>query len=835
MSKVSDSYDTLIRGVSQQVPHDRVVGQHWEQDNLISDPVRGLSRRHGSAYMDHKLLAGPITAADRADAANRAEQTIFVDGVEYGFHYREAAAPGSQLYPLVVENKETRKFVTVEPYDVATTTVLGNGVSTITAAGRFVLLASSSRPVEYTTASGTSSSSDQHVVWIRGGANSRTFKVFVNIGGVEQTFAYTTLAAYYGGALDTSDIPLFLPTPPNPANTPNPEYAKLVNDRVNAYNTAVSQYISTVARDITPENIAQKLAALIAAAGIDATADGPYIKILSTNTVVTADDGGNGDFMRAISNEISAAELVTPRHYPGKVVKVVPKQAGSLAFYLRADAAGGGTAFGEVIWREVAGLVVQPTWVFAIGLFKNGIFYVASSTADLAFQTGTAVPGLNQSSAGDTDSSPIPEFFGRTITHMRMFQDRLMIIAGSTVFMSKSGDYFNFFRKSVLTVADDDPIEVFAQGTEDDVITGGVQHDRNVILCGQRYQYIVPGRENMTPRNPYVGVQATYEDANLTTHAVAGSLLFFCQRREKRLTLQQMSPGAVADRLDAFDVSSQLDGYLTGNPRQIVAMTAPGVVFVRTAELTNGFYVYSYLDTSDQSERLFDSWSRWTFDSSLGTLLGLSQDDSGLLAITVRDTNLGPALVLDRFVRETGPSEFPYLDSHMPAGSNLHAVTDNACIAFDTTSERHLLGTTLALRATLEAQFPSDLGALHTGTLYTSFGTLTSPYIRDHKDKIILDARLTISKLTVSMSNTSAVVVELSHDLGVTWKTAKSWIYRPVGGWILNTQGVAAEAAITVPVMKENKAYRARISSRSWLPLTISVVEWAGQAFTNRR
>lgn len=831
MSKVSDSYDSLIRGVSQQVAHDRVVGQHWEQDNLISDPVRGLSRRHGSLMVDRNPLTLAISAADRADASARMEQTVFVDGTEYAFHHRPGPQPGSQLAPVIVVNKETGKFVPVVSDGTATDTVLGAGVSSITAAGKFVLLSSVSTPVAYTTSDNMAASSDQHVVWIRGGANSRTFTVFVNIAGVETKYEYETLAAFYGGTLDTSDIPVF--DPPG-STTPNPQYGKLVNDRVNAYNTAINLHISAVAKDITPENIATKLTALMVAGGLAATAEGPYIKLISANTTVTTDDGGNGDFMRAVSKEVTAAELVSPRHYPGKVIKVVPKAAGSLAYYLKAEASGGGTAFGEVVWRETAGINVSLSWVFAIGIFKTGSFYVASSPSALATLTGETVPPIEPASAGDADSSPIPEFFGRNITHMRMFQDRLMIIAGSTVFMSKSGDYFNFFRKSVLTVADDDPIEVFAQGTEDDIITTGVQHDRNVILCGQRYQYIVPGRDNMTPRNPYVGVQATYEGANLAPHAVAGSLLFFCQRREARLTLQQMAPGAVADRLDAFDVSSQLDGYLTGTPRQVVAMTAPGIVFVRTSELTNGFYVYSYLDAAGNSERLFDSWSRWTVDASLGTLLGITPDDSGLLAVTVRDTSEGPALVLDRFVRETNPDTAPYLDSRQPAAESVH-IGDAAAIAFDSTSERHLLGTSLELRETLEAQFPEDVGALQVGTLFDSYVTLTSPYIRDRDDKIILDARLTISKLTVSMSNSAAVIAAISHDLGKTYKTAKSWIYRPVGGWILNAQGVAEEASVTVPVMKENKAYRARLSSRSWLPLTISVVEWSGQAFTSRR
>lgn len=112
---------------------------------------------------------------------------------------------------------------------------------------------------------------------------------------------------------------------------------------------------------------------------------------------------------------------------------------------------------------------------------------------------------------------------------------------------------------------------------------------------------------------------------------------------------------------------------------------------------------------------------------------------------------------------------------------------------------------------------------------------MTSPYIRDRDDKIILDARLTVSKLVVSLSNSAAMIAELTTTRGETWVPAKSWTYRSAGAWVLNTQGIAEEATVTVPVMKENKTYRARISSRSWLPMTVASVEWSGQAFTSRR
>jgi len=438
LSRVSDSYASVIRGVSEQVPHDRIPGQHWEQINLNSDPVRGLSRRHGSLQQDTLPLLQPITEADTTDACSRQEQTIFVDGLEYAFLYRPLDVPGSQLNPLIITAKDSRKFVEVITADAETGTILGEGVSTITAAGRYVLLASAVRPVTHTTTNNMTPTSDKHVVWFRGGANSRKFTITITdtLTSTDKTYEYSTLPAYYEGALDTSDIPV------------DANYGKNVNDRVNAYNTAVNQHISAVAKDITPSNIAAKLAAKIVLDYPTARADGAYVIVEHANIIVTAEDGGNGDFVRPCSMEVTAAELVTPRHFPGKVIKVVPKSAGSLAYYLKADSVSGSTAFGEVVWRETAGLGITLGWVFSIGMFIGGKFYVARSPALLATLTGTEVPPIEEASSGDTDSNPIPEFFDRKITHMRMFQDRLMIVAGSTVFMSKSGDYFNFFRMS---------------------------------------------------------------------------------------------------------------------------------------------------------------------------------------------------------------------------------------------------------------------------------------------------------------------------------------------------------------------------------------------------
>lgn len=796
---------------------------------MISDPVRGLSRRHGSVRCDSMPLPAVAGADEFEDASTRREDTIFIEGVEYGI-FRKPAASVTHLQPIIVVNKDEQKLVPVvfSPEGLHT---MNRGVSTICTVGKYVLFGSARNPASAVVTDNVKGSAHQHSIWIRGGAYSRTFVLTATTAaGIEKQYTYTTMKSYYDKPLDTSDIPHLDPADPT---KPNPNYNKLVNDRSNAYNSAVNKHIADAAKDITPENIAKKLCDLLKVDHPQSSTVGPYIATRAYGVTLSIDDGGNGEFVRASSKDVDSPEQLTPQHYPGKVMIVQPKAAGSIPYYMQATSATGATGFTEVVWKEVAGEIVRPSFMFMMGMFRDGTLYVGHTPSNLRLLTGDdSIPMFELSTSGDTTNRPLPNMFGRVITYMQSFQDRLLIVAGSTVFMSRTGDYFSFFPSSMLLIKDDDPIEVFALGTEDDTITAGVQMDRNVVLFGKRYQYVVSGRERITPRNAYVGVAATYKGSHIVPPSVGGALMFFCQRRENRLTMQQMQPGSVADRLDAFDVSAQLDGYLHGTPQQLIAQTSPSVVFIKTKERTNGFYVYSFLDSNDQTERLYDSWSRWEFDKRLGVLVGITSDDSGLLAVTVRTTSAGSSLVLDRFSRETDTADRPYLDSQVDYVERDGASTH---VAYKAQSERAWIGSATDGAQRLVQAFPTQAEYLTSGVLYDSYVELTSPYLRDAKDRVILDAKLTVTKLTVSLANSAAMVGELTVNEGRTWKQAVNWLARKAGGWVLNTQPVETQKTLPIPVMKDNKTYRVRMRSLDWLPLTISVVEWAGQAFTSRR
>jgi hypothetical protein len=846
MAKYTGSYESLIRGVSEQVPQDRYVGQHWAMDNMVADPVRGLARRQGSEMISEKVATGVFTTdTTKADIATWKEFTFFINSVEYSLMYRpEGKVPGSTAKGILCVNKDTGQVLDlVVPASEVTLLngLLDQGISAATNIGKYLCLAPRSTVPQYATSDEVQVFKQWSAAWIKQGAYSRTYTVGAVMSGTGVWRAtYTTPASYYPGVLNTSGVP-----------STATDYVKQINDLVYAYQTAVNQWIGSAAAAIQPQNIALNLAVnLNTVSGLPlCVQQGSHVLIgYAGASDILVDDGGDGTYAKAIGQEVESIADLSPIHVTGKVVRIRPRQGTQDGvYYVKAYARDQTTAFAfkEVTWKETAGVRVVPGFVFMTGQIIGSTLYLASGPQALATLTGDAFPNLYaEASAGDLDTSPLPGFFGKRIDHLSSFQDRLMIVSGATVHLSRSGDYFNWFRQSALSILDDDPVEVYALGSDGDTITDSVMLDRSLVLFGKQQQYAMDGRSALTPRTAYIAVQSAHEDSNICPPTVSGNFIFFTQQRNSRLTVQQMQTGDYADSFRAFDITTQLDGYLSGTPRQIVAMTSPSTLAIRTEEFPNGWYMFHYLDSADKTERLYDSWSRWYSDPSLGTLIGITNHNGNLLALWLRDNSDGTAkYVLDRYYREASYPGRPYIDS----GRNYTNITGTirpgwigaeksvAVYNKNAANSLSLVGDTLANVATTAA-LGGGSANLILGVLYDSYVEPTAPYVRDSKDKAILDGRLTLSAMKITVAQSSAMRAYLrSNDEAAPGALITDWIYREAGTWTLNTQQVAMSATIPVHILREIREFRLRLAARNWLPFTLSSIEWSGQFFTQRR
>jgi hypothetical protein len=290
------------------------------------------------------------------------------------------------------------------------------------------------------------------------------------------------------------------------------------------------------------------------------------------------------------------------------------------------------------------------------------------------------------------------------------------------------------------------------------------------------------------------------------------------------------------DSAESFPASAQIGNYIAAPVAQLeIVPTAPSIVMVRSRGTTNGLGVFFYLDTPEGRKQ--DAWSKWEFGSLNGYLLGVKHTPAGVLLFWLR---LGAGstwrIVADLLPMSADLSALPYLDSMRPIAVVNAATSDitNAApapwsLAFDNTTDRFLIGTTLPDRASLSTEYPTEYSSAWVGVPFDSYLIPTNPFHKDAAGKAVLSGRFVITKHSVAFKDSSGCIVSITSG-----EATEDYAFNArVLGDILNTIGkVPISSTIhSIPVGRETREYSMTIKSRKWFPFTLVNMEWTGQSY----
>lgn len=845
MAKVSGAYKSLVRGVSQQVPEERLPGQHTEQVNMLSDPVRGLVRRPGTVNICEGGggVASGVNVADwQTDLSTHfASRDIVLDTREFTVHTRRPGLTGPAVPVVMLERGGALDGESIPTsLTPGAAALLNAGVVGHAVVGRFLLLAHTST-IAYVADPQWDNAANNRiaVAHVRTGNYSRTYTLRLKVtGGTELLASYTTPTASYQGVLDTSDIP-----------ADATDYQKQVNDRVNAYQAAVTQWLGTAAAAIQPQAVAQALVAAANAAGFGAalgtpvTRSGSVLNLSAVGAVtietLRADDGGDGSSLRLTWKTVEDAAFLPPLGVVGQVMRVQPKDDGEV-YYLKATSTA--TGLQPVVWQEAAGVSGVISSPFCVAVLHNDVLYIAENATALQAQLDTAaasitVPPIAERNTGDEDSNALPYFAGRAITYIGVFQDRLALASGPVMNFSRIGDYFNFFKATVLTSKDDDPVEVYSTGSENDVIRHGVFFDRNLVLFGDKQQYPLSGKVPLTPATATMIQSSSHKDATVVRPISQGDLVFYSKVDDQSVNVYQIAVGNVDDTTNSTEVTQQLDTYITGTPLDMLGLSMPNTVVIRTDAAPHSLFILRYLDTLSQ-ERVLESWSRWDFSPALGPIVGIGAHKDRLRITYARSNAAGTSLYLavDEAFMVPGQQLRPHLDSLRPepvaaASPAWHAMW----CAFG--SSPGAAQKWQGIRSNDSAQLFAEVGTgpgCWAGVPFDAYATLTSPYPRDRSDAVISTGRTTVAQLVISYANTGALDVFI--DSPYEQASALRFVGNVIGSDTNRVGEISLQRGVQSAVIgREVRDYSASIRAIDWYPMSVTAIDWVGQYFNNTR
>lgn len=599
MPLINTSLPNLVQGVSQQPSTMRFEGQCEEQINALSSVSDGLKKRPNTRYVKN-LVSSAIDEGAFVHFINRDK---------------------NERYVVIINNNTIQAFDLVAGgYPVT----IGGSSSVAIGSSDYLYLGGSKKPADYIKAltvgdntfllntdktvgrlTGTNDKSPSHT----SSAATNKALIFVKQGHVKARYSVkikhgsnTIKAAYQSSG--TGD-------------TIKSQAGRIANGLNSALNSALGEVtghgftlgtvesINTNASNTTGEFINYEDSS-------EASTSSNYLYPLfdisradGTPFEITVSDSKSGTALGVAYKEVGAITDLPKVAPDGFKIKVRgDAEAGEDDYYVKFQ-----TNDGSTTGVSDGGWVEDVGFDEFISLDSTTLPQKLVNTGAYTFTLGACTWATKQ--AGDDDTNPFPSFYNKIISNLFFYKNRLGFLSEGSVILSEAGEYFNFFRTTVRSLLDADPIDVDVASTKVNKLKSAVGFQENLILFGERGQFVLKGGELLTPKTVSITPITNYETDTSTTPLELGSYIYFPFNRGSFSGVREFSTNINTDSYDSLEITSHVPQYIPSNILDMAGSTTENLICLVSSSDTKSMYVYKYYWSGEQ--KVLSSWSQFTF------------------------------------------------------------------------------------------------------------------------------------------------------------------------------------------------------------------------------
>jgi hypothetical protein len=353
-----------------------------------------------------------------------------------------------------------------------------------------------------------------------------------------------------------------------------------------------------------------------------------WIKSRTTSPLdfdITVEDDFAGDGMTLIRDTVERFEDLPPTAPHGYMVKVkgIPESSYD-DYWVKFEAEDGD--FSRGVWVET----VAPGIKYQIDPASMPILVIRNDQGSFVVKLadGTSATGVPDSASylwadrlvGDEDTNPEPSFLGKTyystgpkIEGLVYFQGRLGAVSGENIIFSEAGQFFNFWRTTVLDLLDTDPVDIASSSPKSGAIRAVVPFNRDLILWSSTNQSVLRTGDTFTPKSVAIATAADYENQSSICRPVSSAnSIFFTYNNGGYVGLRELVPQPALDgSYLANDLTTNVSRYIYGLPNSLAASTHDNIVALIA---DRKLYLYRYLAINN--ERAQSAWVRCEFEDS---------------------------------------------------------------------------------------------------------------------------------------------------------------------------------------------------------------------------
>ena len=695
MALITVPIPNMLNGVSQQTPGLRFATQAEAQVNAYSSPVEGLGKRPPTEHVA-KLYdgnSGTINSAfthviDRGDGTERYVVTIVggqikvfdIDGIEKTV----VLGSGASAY-LTDFQSQSYKAVSVGDY----TFILNKT--------RTPALASDLTPARPNGA----------LIWVKQGAYGTKYTVSGYVGVSHTSTAgstgsgYLTAAASYANSNNgMTSTGTAVPGESFPIGTSHADSSRIAAQIVQdlsftnstpAGNTAFNWKIRRgTSIYVEPQNTTP--------------APDPFD--------INVSDGISGSGLGLVYKSVASFSELPSLARDGMLVEISGLPESSQDNYwvkfvakdpVYTDDVGSYPNISEGTWEEDRAPQIKykynySTMPHVLIRQSDGTFIFKQADGITPSGTGTGYPaGRDYSGAkwsdrlvGDDTSNSAPSFIGNKINDIFLFRGRLGFLAGENIVLSEVSQFFNFWRTTVATLLDSDPIDVGSSYPSITIFRSAVAFAERLVVFSDQTQFILTGNPNLTPGTAVLNVISNYDCLNIPRPAVAGESIFFAFDRGGYSGVREMiaNPDDTS-LLVAPDISAQVPKYINGKAVMMSSSTHENLLAVLADGDQKKVYIYKWLNSGN--ERIQSSWSEWTINShpsSFESVLGMAWSKSTLFLVIQRSHSVNlEKITVEPNRKDTNSKFVTCLDrrlSHSQVGRVYDLATNKTTISLPT-------------------------------------------------------------------------------------------------------------------------------------------------------
>lgn len=358
---------------------------------------------------------------------------------------------------------------------------------------------------------------------------------------------------------------------------------------------------------------------------------------------ITPIDGLSGEGIGVVHREVSSITdlpLVAPHGHKVKVVG--DSELGQDDFYCE---------FNVTSEEIVVGEVGQGTWVECAGALVKGTIDETTMPRQLinvkenVFQIRRMSFGSLQ--AGDGNTNPSPSFINNKINNMFLYKNRLGLLCRDAVILSESGfggfdsllnrQSFNFFRTTVSTLLDSDPIDVMVSSSRVTNLKAARGFQENLILFAENGQFALKGGDLLTPKTVSINAITNFSYEDQVEPLPLGSYIYFPFTRGAFTGVSEFTVNASTDNYDSVEITEHVPSYIPKNIIDIAGTTSEDTLALLSGDEKSTLYIYNYF--WNNSQKVLSAWSKFTFT---GEIRGIEFIESTLYAVITNngETNL---------------------------------------------------------------------------------------------------------------------------------------------------------------------------------------------------